>query len=155
MTLFLVRHGAALSRYQDSQRALSSRGRADVQRVAARLADKKDVRVDRIYHSNKLRARQTAEILAERLHPSGGVSESDGLAPNDNPAVWTDRLIGEQTSLMLVGHLPHLARLAALLLVGNTEEQVASFPASGVACLMRDEQDHWRLLWTLGPDDPA
>lgn len=155
MTLYLVRHGEALSKFEDSQRALSPQGRLDVQQVAERLAEEKAVQVDHIYHSGKLRARQTAEIIAEQLKPSGGVSESGILAPNDDPTVWADRLTGEQANLMLVGHLPYMARLAALLIVGDTEAEVVSFPAGGVACLKRGEQDRWALIWTVGPEDTA
>ncbi|MBA7704764.1 hypothetical protein ES703_113582 [subsurface metagenome] len=118
MTLYLVQHAEAKPREDDHQRPLSDQGRADIQKVAAFLGDR-GIPVSRIIHSGKLRARQTAETLAERLKATGGVSETDGLAPLDDPAVWDGRLSELNENLMLVGHLPHMGKLAALLVTGE------------------------------------
>ncbi len=80
MHLYLVQHAEAKPREDDHQRPLSDQGRADIQKVAAFLGDR-GIPVSRIIHSGKLRARQTAEALAERMIATGGVSETDGLAP--------------------------------------------------------------------------
>jgi phosphohistidine phosphatase len=53
--------------------------------------------------------------------------------------------------LMLVGHLPHMARLASLLLTGNPNREVVRFRNATVVCLERVEAD-WVLLWAFGPD---
>jgi phosphohistidine phosphatase len=53
--------------------------------------------------------------------------------------------------LMLVGHLPHMARLASLLLTGNPNREVVRFRNATIVCLERVE-DGWVLLWALGPD---
>jgi phosphohistidine phosphatase SixA len=39
------------------------------------------VALERIEYSDKLRAQQTAEILAAKLHPTDGTVEAPGLAP--------------------------------------------------------------------------
>ncbi len=57
------------------------------------------VQVSRILHSGKLRAKQTAEALSEHLHPTGGSSETDGLAPLDDPTIWAGRLAEELEDL--------------------------------------------------------
>lgn len=62
MKLYLVQHGEALSKEQDTKRSLSEQGRREVERMANFLATA-GVRVARICHSGKLRAQQTAEIL--------------------------------------------------------------------------------------------
>jgi phosphohistidine phosphatase len=43
------------------------------------------VRVELILHSGKLRALETAEILARELGPGIEVRQADGLAPKDDP----------------------------------------------------------------------
>ena len=71
MRLYLVQHGEALPKQVDPERPLSERGRSDVARVADFLKGA-GIRVTRVAHSGKTRARQTAELLASfvrRLAP--------------------------------------------------------------------------------------
>ena len=152
MTLYLVQHAQAKPKEEDSQRPLSDQGRADIGKVAAFLGERGTVQVRRIIHSGKLRARQTAEALAEHLKATGSVSENDGLAPLDDPAVWAGRLADTDEDLMLVGHLPHMSKLAALLLTDNAEQPVIRFQMGGVVCLERDEEDRWSLRWMVVPE---
>jgi phosphohistidine phosphatase len=63
MQLYLVQHGAAKSEAEDPQRGLTDEGKRTIERMAAFLAPL-GFSLDRIEHSEKLRARQTAEILA-------------------------------------------------------------------------------------------
>jgi phosphohistidine phosphatase SixA len=65
MRLYLVQHGAAKTEAEDPQRGLTDEGRQTVERIAQFLAPLR-LALDRIEHSDKLRARQTAEILAAR-----------------------------------------------------------------------------------------
>jgi phosphohistidine phosphatase len=108
--------------------------------------------VERIFHSGKLRARQTAEIIGEALRPSAGIMETDGLAPLDDPLIWVGRLSGMTEDSMLVGHLPHLQRLAALLLGGAAEKKVVAFTMGGIVALERDDEGNWSLAWMVRPD---
>jgi len=116
MHLYLVQHAEARPREEDPQRPMSKQGQADILKVAVFLAEREAVKASRILHSGKLRAEQTAEILAEYLHPDS-VSATDGLNPLDDPALWAGRLKETDEDLMLVGHLPHMSNLAALLLI--------------------------------------
>jgi phosphohistidine phosphatase len=90
MRLYLVQHGEAKKEEEDPLRPLSESGREDVQRVA-KYAEKVDIKANKISHSDKLRAKQTAETLAEKLNIEQ-VIEADKLAPNADPKVWEDRL---------------------------------------------------------------
>jgi phosphohistidine phosphatase len=54
--------------------------------------------------------------------------------------------------MVLVGHLPHLARLAALLLCQDQEKSVINFRMGGVVCLSRSEAGQWGLEWILIPE---
>jgi phosphohistidine phosphatase len=64
MLLYLVQHGEAKKEEEDPQRGLTDKGRKDVQTIAA-SARKMNVQPDRIFHSAKLRAQQTAALLVE------------------------------------------------------------------------------------------
>jgi phosphohistidine phosphatase len=107
MFLYLVRHGDAKGGEEDSSRALSEKGIYDVSRIASHVSQL-NLPVLRIFHSPKLRARQTAEILFEYLKPLKGLSEVDGLSPLDTPDIWAGRIWDMQDDAMVVGHLPHL-----------------------------------------------
>jgi phosphohistidine phosphatase len=151
MHLYLVQHAEARPKDEDPQRPLSEKGRADIQKVAAFLAGHEAVKVSHILHSGKLRAGQTAEALAEHLHP-GSVTATDGLNPLDDPTVWADRLTETDEDLMLVGHLPHMSRLAARLITGDADQPVVQFRMGGVVCLGRDKEGWWSLRWMVVPE---
>ena len=107
------------------------------------------VRVRRIEHSGKKRARQTAEIFAEHLRPEQGIGERQGLAPKDD-VVPVAASLDPSSNLMLVGHLPFMARLLGQLVVGDPERRVFQFQGGGIVCLDRDEAG-WFIRWTLMP----
>ena len=151
MHLYLVQHGLAKSKEEDPERPLSGEGMTDAGKMAAFLA-KRGVRIDRIYHSGKLRAKQTADIFGEKLGITGMVADTDGLAPSDDPQIWEKRLVGKSENIMLVGHLPHLSRLASLLLAGGTERNTVEFKNAGVICAKRDESGRWSLQWMVIPE---
>lgn len=151
MQVYLVQHGEAKSKEEDPGRPLSDRGRKDVSRVAGFVSDNMGLSAFSIRHSGKPRARQTAEILKDMLAPGAEVSEADGLAPLDDPGIWADRLRAGGGDVMLVGHLPHMAKLASLLLCGNTESGAVEFRMGGIACIGMEE-DRWSLRWMVAPD---
>jgi phosphohistidine phosphatase len=73
------------------------------------------------------------------------------LAPNDDPAIWVERLEAEADDLMLVGHLPHLGRLAGLLLTGASDHSVIRFRQGGLVVLERTETG-WEVAVVLPPE---
>ncbi|CCC81013.1 phosphohistidine phosphatase SixA [Thermoproteus tenax] len=139
----LVQHGKSYPEAVDPERSLTPEGAEEARRVAAALA-RAGVRIAAIYHSGKKRARQTAEIFAEALRPAK-VEEAQGLSPNDDPAPWAQRINAMAEDAMIVGHLPHLARLAALLLGAD----VVEFRYSAALCLAGPP---WRIKWYLTPE---
>ncbi len=149
MEVYLVRHGQAKPETQEPTQPLSERGREEVGRVA-RHAAALGIRVAEIRHSTKLRARETAEILAAHLAPTHGLREVDGLAPTDDPAAACQVLEEARESLMLVGHLPHLSRLTSSLLVRDAGKEIVHFGNASLACLSRTDGG-WRLEWLLTP----
>jgi len=151
MFLYLVQHAEANREEEDPDRPLSEKGVQDISRVAAYAAHL-DAKIEKIFHSKKLRARQTAGILFENLKPLKGISEIDGLSPLDDVNIWAERLKGLQEDVILVGHLPHLARLASLLLSGDADKNIVSFRMGGIVCLQKDNSGIWSLQWMLVPD---
>lgn len=151
MFLYLVQHAEAKKEEIDPTRPLSEKGIQDIHKVASYLSHL-NFTLHKIFHSSKLRARQTAEILAKNLKPSKGVSEVDGLSPLDDPYIWGNRLKDIPEDVMLVGHLPHLGRLTSFLLSGDVNKNIVSFRMAGVVCLKRDDNGEWLLQWMLTPE---
>lgn len=151
MHLYLVQHGAAQSEAEDPHRGLTEEGRRDVDRMAHSLAPL-GLGLDRIEHSEKLRARQTAEILAALLQPAGGTHEIAGLAPKDDVEPVCARLKQESKNLMLVGHLPFLSHLASRLLGLDKGRSVVRFQMAGVVRLDREEAGRWEVRWVFPPE---
>jgi len=149
MQVYLVQHGRAKSKQEDPARPLTEAGRVEVERVARAVTAV--VHPALILHSGKARAEQTAEIFAAQLKPAQGVHAVEGLDPDDEPQRILARLEQAQESLLLVGHLPHLSRLAALLLVGDPERELVAFRNGGVVCLAR-ERRRFALCWILTPE---
>jgi phosphohistidine phosphatase len=150
VNIYLVRHGEAVSEKLDPERPLTSSGRQEVQRIG-RLAAAKNVKVSAIFHSGILRAKQTAEILAEHLQVNlADVQQLSGLLPQDDPAVAKAELEAAERSIILVGHLPHLNRLLALLISGDTESGAMEFPPATMVCCSNDGPK-WTISWTLMP----
>jgi len=149
--LYLVQHAEAKTEAEDPQRALSDKGLAEIEKTAKLLAVKVRPSVSVIMHSGKLRVQQTAEVLADYLAPIGGIRPVDGLKPNDNVATWADYLADVNEDVMLVGHLPHLAKLTAKLICGDESKTVVQFRNAGIVCLARSDEKHWSLEWLVLP----
>jgi phosphohistidine phosphatase len=143
--LFLVHHGDAVGPEVDARRPLSSVGQASVDRLAA-LAAARGVRPSVVWHSGKLRAKQTAEAFWRACNALAEFSATRDLQPADSPQWMRDRLRGETRDILVAGHFPHLPRLRALLVTGDEE----SFPAHGMVALVTDDEgDTWREMWRL------
>jgi phosphohistidine phosphatase len=149
VNIYLVRHGEAESETTSPERPLTRLGREEVERIA-RIAASKSVQVSAIFHSGILRAKQTAEIMAEHLQPTLRVQQLSGLLPQDDPDIAKAELEDAEHPIMLVGHLPHLNRLAALLISGDVESQVMEFLPATMVCCARDGSK-WTIAWTLTP----
>lgn len=151
MKLYLVQHGEAVSRQQDPGRPLSEQGARDVQAMAAFL-EGVPIRVSRVWHSGKLRAAQTAEILANALLSKGRVELVEGLNPNDPVEEFaTDADVWDEDTLVS-GHLPFMSRLVSLLLTGEPQAERVQYQPGSVVCLERIDAEQWVMLWMLRPE---
>ena len=150
MKLYLVQHGEAASKDVDPERQLTDKGKEDVSRVAAFLG-KAGVRADGVIHSGKLRAQQTAEILAGAIAPGVEIGINGQINPNDDPTAieWQELIGGE--SLLVVGHLPFMGRLVAYLVTGQPHALVTAWQPGSMVFLELDE-DNWQIKWMLRPE---
>jgi len=150
--LYLVHHGDAVGPDVNPMRPLSDRGRAEVDRLARQAAER-GAKPDVIWHSGKLRARQTAEAYLRCCNPLAKFAATRGLQPTD-PTEWIlDAIAGDPGHIMLAGHFPHLPRLLGRLVTGKIDAPPLDFPLNGVVAL-EQETGKWIERWRLGPTRP-
>jgi phosphohistidine phosphatase len=111
-----------------------------------------------IWHSGKLRAKQTAEAFWRRCNPLSTFAAARGLQPTD-PTTWIVDAVtaegrvpserGESRDIMLVGHFPHMPQLLAHLLSGRFEAAPAAFPMNGMVSL-ESRDGMWIETWRVG-----
>ncbi|MDX8396033.1 MAG: phosphohistidine phosphatase SixA [Mariprofundaceae bacterium] len=150
MRVYLIQHGLAKDKADDVERPLSPQGLEDITRTAGFLSLFEKPKPSKLVHSGKLRAKQTAEMFAEAWG-NLVVEEMIDLAPNSDPSVWSAHLASMNDDVALVGHLPHLSRLAGLLLAGDASREVVHFRNAGVLCLERSEDGQWCVSWQVNP----
>lgn len=158
MELYIVRHG-------DAGQAMLVRGRADAERELTREGRDETAEVakalrelgcapDRIGTSPLVRARQTAEILADALDAKRKLESCDFLSPGSDAEAlirWMRDVPAE--TVMIVGHMPDLAQLASAMLTPNAPLDIV-FKKSGVCCISFDaapKAGAGRLEWLLQP----
>ncbi len=150
MRLYLVRHGEAVSEEVNPERPLSQKGRVNVEKMG-RFLRRAKLKVDLIWHSGKVRALETAQILGEALSVKDALVTRQGLAPLDPIELIENQLREREEDLMIVGHLPFLGKLASSLVSEPPSPGLITFQAGGVACLERLEEGSWRLEWMVNP----
>jgi phosphohistidine phosphatase len=147
LRLYLVHHGNAVGPDVDPRRPLSPEGRAEVERLAAQAAGRGAMPAV-VWHSGKLRAKQTAEAFWRACNALADLSATRDLQPDDPPQWMRDRLRAEARDILIAGHFPYLPRLLALLTSGG--EAGVSFPEHGIVALETvDEGAAWREVWRL------
>jgi len=147
MFLFLVHHADAVGPDVDSQRPLSSLGRTQAEAMAAR-AKEAGCAPAVIWHSGKLRARQTAEAYYRLCNPFAEFKMIRGLLPEDPPQYVRDLVVGETRDMLAAGHMPNIRSVLAAL-----DRRAALFPLHGVVALeSTDEGRTWTERWRAAPE---
>jgi phosphohistidine phosphatase len=158
MNLYLMRHAIAAepeNDMEDSQRPLTDKGRKKLVKIV-RGMDKLELNFDTILTSPYLRARQTAEEVAESFDlKKKQVCESEHLIPLG----FADKLVQEINekyvveNLLLVGHEPFLSQLIGMLVAGDATLDI-TMKKAGLCKLTVDNLSYGRcatLEWLLTP----
>ncbi len=133
----------------DPERPLSEQGRRDIRILALHMNNMR-VQLGHVFHSGKLRARESAELIAEALSTGLEPVQADGLSPNDDPAAIIGDLEQISGNVLIASHMPFVSRLCSTLLTGTTAAEFASEP--GTLFCLEKSGDRWRLAWMLRPD---
>ncbi|HEY4002067.1 MAG TPA: phosphohistidine phosphatase SixA [Candidatus Xenobia bacterium] len=159
MDLYILRHGIAVDHgtpgYEESERPLTPEGRTKLKKVVRGLKTL-EVEPGVVVSSPLVRARQTAEMVVEGLGLKRHVAFTDLLTP-DGPyselLQWLDRQHGQEDSVMLVGHEPHLSGLVSFLLTGDGRARLELKKAGLCRLQVEDLQGAHTatLCWLLTP----
>ena len=159
MNLYVIRHAIAVdegtSDYEsDSERPLTDKGRKKMRQIAKGLRTL-GVEFDQILSSPYLRARETAEILADVFKMKKKIAFSDNLIPIAEPNLLIAEVNENYSvdSLAVVGHEPHLSSLVGLLTAESTKFDIR-LKKGGVCYLSIDDlhhEHHATLEWLLTP----
>jgi len=154
MKLYLTRHGEAASSETDSKRPLSEKGFNDIHRLA-KFNNTTGNKVSYVMHSKKLRAQQTAEILASEMLEGEHIEYNADINPNDplEPLLQVITELHEDT--LIVGHLPYMSYLVAHLLDKPETINDIKFTPGTMVCLELPDNQHgpWKLNTVLQPEN--
>jgi phosphohistidine phosphatase len=147
MRLCLVHHADAVGTEVNSQRPLSSRGREQAARLAAKIRARAFTPAA-VWHSGKLRARETAAACLSACNPFAEFRMIRGVRPDDPPAILRETLVGETRDLLVAGHIPHLSAFLDLVTPG-----ARPFPLHGAVALESlDDSRTWTEVWREDAD---
>ena len=133
---------------------LTEIGRQEIKQTGSLAAERDMKNITKIFHSGMNRAKETAELLAEHTNPDIKPEEAEGLQPKDDPKIWVDRLKSGEFAgdVAIVGHLPHVARLATHLLCKNADEDFFDPGRASIFCFEQDKGNTWLLKWMITPE---
>jgi phosphohistidine phosphatase len=151
MIIYLVRHAHAVDADDEPERPLSARGRTQVAALANFLKRSGLFQPAEFWHSPLLRARQTAELLRQRLALTSPCLLVPDLEPDDDPRAAARRIRVTKHDLAIVGHEPHLSTLATLLLAGTSEPPLVLMKKCS-ALALEGTGSHWAVRWHVSPD---
>ena len=159
MKLCLIRHAIAIERdtpglISDAARELTAEG-IEKMRRNSRALRKLGVKFDGVWTSPLIRARQTAEIIAENFDPKPPVEVVRALEPSGHFEELLARLEKQNNGecLALVGHEPSLGELASFL-IGGPRNVGIPLKKGGAACIEIEEFRpplRGQLKWLLTP----
>ena len=124
MRVYLVRHAKADTGEPDEQRALSEHGRKQARELGERFAQE-DVRPDAVLSSPLLRARETAQAIADATGTT--VATDERLAPGATADSLREAVAGLGATVVVVGHQPDCSQIAGAILGGPEPD----FPTAG------------------------
>lgn len=158
MNIYIIRHAIAIDEgtegFEDSERPLTDNGRKKMRQIARGLRAL-GVGVDLIISSPYVRARETADVLADVLRMKQKAAISENLLPLGDPDLLISEINEKYSvdSIAIVGHEPNLSTLTGLLISENAKVSM-TYKKGGVCKLTTDDLHHSRtatLEWLLTP----
>ena len=160
MELYIPRHAIAVERgtagfEDDSQCPLTDKGAKKMSRIAKGM-QALGFSLDTIYCSPFVRARQTAEIVAEAVDARAKLKLTTHLEVSGDPHKFlklVNETQGPEASIMLVGHEPYLSSLISTLTAG-TDELSITLKKGGLCKVTASKLRYSRcatLEWLLTP----
>jgi phosphohistidine phosphatase len=156
MEIYILRHGIAVERgtpgyKRDGDRPLTEEGVEKMRQIAKTMREM-DLQFDVIFSSPYVRAKATADIVAETLGEN--VTLTDSLLPEADPAELIDEINDEKPQrVLLVGHEPDLSALISTLICGKRNADI-ELKKGGLAKLTAETLTYGKcatLNWLLTP----
>lgn len=151
MKLYLVQHGEACTKEVNPDRPLTDQGAADIERLATFLKQA-GVQVERVIHSGKCRAEQTAQQLAKAIAPGVELEISGLINPNDNPKAFDWQSESWDRDTLIVGHLPFMSKLVSHLLIDDENRLITAYQPGSIICLEHTSDGQWQINWMIRPE---
>jgi phosphohistidine phosphatase len=160
MKLVLFRHGPAGRRDaqkwpDDRERPLTGIGKKRTRKAAQGIA-RLEPKISRIWTSPLVRARETAERLAQAYDPPLKITVVDALAPGMDPLrdLISESRRAPDDTIALVGHEPDLGALAGRLVGRDTSPlPLKKAGACAIASQSLLKGGACELLWFLPPGE--
>ena len=164
MNLYVLRHGIAVEvgtpgYPKDADRPLIAKGERRLWQVAEAM-EAMELSFDLILSSPYVRARRTAEIIAEAFNSRKKLEISADLAPDGSVKKLVEFLNGLEPApreVLLVGHEPYLSGLISLLASGD-ETHAVTMKKGGLCNISVDSLKYGRcasIEWLLTPKQMA
>jgi len=151
MKLYLVQHGDACAKEINPDRPLTEQGEADIE-LLARFLKRAGISVDRVIHSGKLRALQTADRLAKAIAPGVELETSGIINPNDNPKAFDWQRESWNKNTLIVGHLPFMTKLVSHLLIQDENMLITAYRPGSIICVEHQNEAQWQINWMIRPE---
>lgn len=151
MKIYCVRHGHAEPLPDATgDRPLTEEGVEELKKVANYLA-LRGFHVSHVLHSEKLRAKHTAAILANKIATNTQPEQTSLLSPDHSIDELVDKIRGWHDDTLLVGHMPNISTLVSQLVTGDPHQDLVLYTPGTIVCLERNQSQHWIISWILRP----
>jgi phosphohistidine phosphatase len=148
--LYLMQHALAYSSGDNPERPLNPAGITQA-KATARGIKRLGLSFDLIVASPKRRSHQTAALVAEGVRfPYSDILTTEAVLPERPPQELLTLLQKEPAAsrVLVVGHMPHLAKLASSLMHGGE----LLIENAGLTCFDLGRDSHARLEFHLRAD---
>lgn len=143
-----MRHGEAALKENDPEQGLTHAGKHAIEQLANKLILTQRMNLEQVFHSEKTRTQQTAEIMTSIISPRITPLCRQNLKPNDNPENLLSDIETWTKETLITSHLPFIPTLLQLL---TKDQNSVSFNPGTIVCLSKKDTS-WHLEWVARPE---